>query len=143
MTERFGKATGPRARAYHGVKLREQCPISKNTQIEPNDRIGALVTDKTEFPEKSPQGKVETLSPFSVQSVSSVTKPEKSRSDLIKKYDLPADLDLKGYIRFTVKDAVCLCKGCGAPAMWQGPDKALPRPFCDHHYRELMGADHA
>jgi putative DNA primase/helicase len=141
MTERFGKATGARARAYHGVKLREQCPISKNAQIEPHDRIGPLVTDKTEFPEKSPQGKVETLSPFSVQSVSSVTKPEKSRSDLIKEYDLPADLDLKGYVRFTVKDARCLCKGCGAPAMWQGPDKALPRPLCDLHYKELTGGD--
>lgn len=61
-------------------------------------------------------------------------------NELLQNYDLPVDIVLSQHIRFKVKDARCICKGCGAPAEWQGPDKIRPLPLCDGHYQELKSA---
>ena len=63
-----------------------------------------------------------------------------SWDDLLKKYDLPIDLDITGHQKFTRSGHVCNCSDCGKPgSLWHG-EGATPRSLCDTHYKELMQA---
>jgi hypothetical protein len=51
------------------------------------------------------------------------------RQDLIKKYDLPTNLDLSQHVKFTKAGSFCICKGCGQPAVWHSMDPVRPLPL--------------
>jgi len=65
---------------------------------------------------------------------------EPTLNDLVALYNLPPDPDLGHHIRFTKKGTLCICLGCGRPAMWHGQDPIRPMPLCDGHYAKLIEA---
>lgn len=137
MGERFKKTRDRKRKIYQGVKVREQSNISEKPQNEPGAGLYPFVPDYSKRGKSPYKENIEYFSEKSNNPAPSGTEPVKSRSDLIKKYDLPPDPDLSSHIRFTKKGEVCICKGCGEPAMWHGQNPVRPLPLCDQHYQEL------
>ena len=141
MGERFTKSKNRTGKVYHGVKIREQSNILQNSQIEPGDGSGPLVTDKGVFLRTPLRDNMKRSYEKSNNSSPSVTEPNLKRlENLISEYDLPPDTDISRHVKFTQTGQYCTCKGCGEPVAWQALDKVRPLPLCDQHYEELKTA---